>query len=307
MKSVVALLGLCTRVWAGTNADVAPVDPAPAFTARPVIPPDDTRSYGPTARDWIDLSTAPSWLYGPTGDLFELSSQLAVGFPTPTVQELRELYDDYHLDAYQLRLRDEMVAGRDGALAGPLTIGLQRYLPVAPLAISPLIYAHVGIESVLATPWLSGRETVPPETLQLVHGVDRELAANGWSIRPLAAYLRGDFLACRSASFELGIEPEAFAPMNGATELGTRFHVAAGLSSGCHVVRPYYPKLALEYRGRVMMYAHDETTNFRDSIAAAIQIDLSWFVVSAFYQSDLGSVMAHAGAIGLRLQIGAGR
>lgn len=216
---------------ADTNADVVPPAPDEVPTARPVIPVDDTRSYGPTARDWVDLAVAPSLLFGRDGTVFELTSQVAVTFPTSNRREVRKIYDAYHLTDYQLRIRDEVFAGGAAPVGGPLTGAVQRYFPIAPLAISPLLYAHAGVEAAISTPWLSGRFVTPVRTIQVVDGVDSELAGNGWSLRPVAAYFRGDFLACRSASAEVGIEPEAFVPAVGANEYGTRFHVTGGCRS----------------------------------------------------------------------------
>jgi hypothetical protein len=306
--SWVALCMLGRVAHADSNADVVPPDPDPVPVARPVIPVDDTRSYGPTARDWIDLAAVPAFLIGPTATVFQLTSQLAIGFPTAPSREVRQIYDAYHLTDYQLRVRDDLFAGGGAEVGGPLTVALQRYLPIAPLAISPMLYAHVGIEAAISTPWLSGRFSTPVQAIQVLDGVDTELARNGWSLRPASAYLRGDFLACRSASAELGIEPEAFVPTVGANEYGARFHAAGGLSLGCEGnMSPYAPKLVLEYRGRVMMYAAGEAPSFRDSLGAAVQVDLDWLVLQMFYRSDLGTAMLHYGAVGLRVQIGRSR
>jgi hypothetical protein len=189
-----------------------------------------------------------------------------------------------------------------------MTLALQRYFPISPLAISPLLYAHFGVEAALSTPWLSGRFVAPHPTIQVLDGVDTELASDGWSLRPASVYFRGDFLACRSASGELGLEPEAFVPATGAREYGTRFHAAVGWSWGCHGnLSPHAPKIAFEYRGRVTMYAGAQSPSYRDSLGVALQVDLAWFMVQAFYRSDLGSAMAHDWAAGLRLQVGLGR
>jgi hypothetical protein len=304
---VVVLWASCHagRSVAGTNADVLPPDPDPVPTARPVIPIEDTRSHGPTARDWVDLAATSALLVGTEGTIFQLSSQLALGFPPAKVRELREIYDAYHLNDYQLRVRNDLFAGSGSAIGGPMTFALQRYFPVAPLAISPLLYAHVGLEAALSTPWLSGRSVTPHRTIQVLDGVDSELASSGWSVRPAAGYIRGDFLACRSASFELGIEPEAFVPAVGANEYGTRFHAAGGLSLGCKGnLDRHALKLAVEYRGRVTMYTAGGSPSYRDSVGAALQLDHDWFVVQLFYKADLGAAMSDYGAIGVRLQIG---
>jgi hypothetical protein len=306
---VVALwaAGQAGRSRADTNADVAPPGPASVPTARPVIPIEDTRSHGPTARNWYDVAATPALLLGREGTIFQLTSQLGLGFPPAGPRELRDIYKAYHLNDYQLRIRNDLFDGSDSATGGPMTIALQRYFPLAPLAISPLAYAHVGIEAALSTPWLSGRSVTPHRTIQILDGVDTELASDGWSIRPVSTYLRADFLACRSESVDLGIEPEAFVPATGPNEYGARFHVAGGWSFGCHGnMSPYAPKIALEYRGRVTMYAGDRSPSYHQSTGVAVQIDYKGFVGQLFYRSDPGELL-HYGTIGVRLQIGSER
>ena len=306
-------MALAGRAMAETGAgalppDGVPPDPAPVPIARPVIPIEDTRSHGPTARNWLDLSATPALLVGRSGTVLQLTSQLALGLPTASGRELREIYDAYHLGDYQLRVRSDVFGGSGAATGGPITLAVQRYFPIAPLAISPLLYAHFGLEAALATPWLSGRFVAPHPTIQVLDGVDTELASDGFSLRPASVYFRGDFLACRSISGELGVEPEAFVPAKGANQYGTRFHAALGWSWGCHGnMSPLAPKIAFEYRGRVTMYAAGEPASYRDSLGVALQVDLAWFVAQVFYRSDLGTAMAHDAAFGLRLQLGLGR
>ena len=150
---------LCV-VWlgclaAGARADQAPPQPDGVPVARPVVPVDDTRSHGPTARDWFDLSAMPQALLAPQ-TVWALVGQVAIGPPTLDVREVRELYDQYALSNYQLRVRGGAYRSKDqGTLGGPITVAGQRYFPVAPLAISPLLYAHFGVEAALSTPWVS--------------------------------------------------------------------------------------------------------------------------------------------------------
>jgi hypothetical protein len=301
--------GLLLAVWvsgasAAARADGEPPQPDAVPTARPVIPIDDTRSHGPTARDWLDLSIAPAVLAAPDS-VFATTVQLAAGLPSFDVREARELSDHYHLSDYQLRARGELFHEGDDWLAGPLTLALQRYFPVAPLAISPLVYAHFGVETAISTPWLSGRHVTPPEAVRVLRGVDTELLRDGWSLRPAAVYFRGDFLACRSWSLEVGGSPEFFFPTDGATEYDVRFHGAAGVSLGCHGnMSPRAPKLSLEYRGRARAYASDQDPGYNDALGAALQIDLAWFVAQLFYAADPGSTMRQFGAFGVRLQVG---
>ena len=269
-----------------------------------MIPADDTRSHGPTARDWIDLSLVPAVLVAPQ-TVGGLTGQLAIGPPTFDVRELRDLSDRYDLSDYQLRARGEVYRAKDVYLGGPITVAGQRYFPVAPLAMSPLLYAHFGVEAALSTPWVSGRYVTPPQAVRVLNGADTELARNGWSLRPVAAYFRGDFLACRSVAIEAGAAPEAFVPTVGATEYDLRFHALLGASLGCHGnMSPYAPKLSLEYRGRVRMYAADQAPGYVDWVAATAQLDLEWFVLQAFYAADLGRSMGDFAMVGLRLQVG---
>jgi hypothetical protein len=285
-------------------------------TARPVLAVDDTRTHGPTARNWFDLAVVPALMLAPrelaadgqraSGTVFATTAQLSVGLPTLDVREVRELFDRYALSRYQLRVRDTAFHARDRWLAGPLTVAFQRYFPIDPLAISPLVYAHAGLDVAIATPWLSGRFEAPPTAVGVLNGVDTELARNGWSLRPVTPYVRGDFLACRSWYGELGGGPEVFVPSRGATEYDARFRAAVGASLGCNGnMSPHAPKVSLEYRGRVRLYAADAAPAYRDSIGAAVQLDLGPFVAQAFYSADLGRRMSDFATFGVRLQIGA--
>lgn len=299
-----SVLAVARIAHSDTNADVVPPEPTEIPIARPVVPLDDTRSHGPTARNWVDVSATPALLTADGTKTFQLTTQLAVGFPRVGAREVRDLYDRYSLDDYQFRLRHELFAGEQSENGGPLTFALQRYLPISRLAIDPLVFAHVGIEAALSTPWLSGREVVPVAAVQILDGPDTELADNGWSIRPASAYLRADFLACRSESVELGLEPEAFVPLDRRNEYGVRFHVAAGFSLGCQGnMSPYAPKITLEYRGRVRMYAGDDGVDYRDNLGMGVQLDLGPFMLQAFYRADPGR-FGRAAAFGLRLQVG---
>lgn len=290
---------------ADTNADVIPPLPATVPTARPAVPIDDTRSYGPTARNWFDVSVGGTWLRADDASTYQLTSQLSIGVPNADVRELRDLYERYHLTDYQLRIRHELFAGAEKRHGGPMTFALQRYFPISRLAIDPLVYAHVGVEGALSTPWLSGSDVAPIAPIQILDGPDTELADNGWSVRPFSVYLRGDFLACRSESAELGLEPEAFVPVGDRpSELGTRFHAALGFSLGCHGnMSPYAPKIVVEYRGRVRMYAADLPVDYRDNLAAGVQLDLGPLMLQVVYKADPGR-FGRAAAFGIRLQLG---
>lgn len=288
--------------------------PDPIPTARPIVSLDDTRSQGPTARNWFDVSVAPALMIGPqvmadgkqvSGTVYASTFQLSAGIPTFDVREYRDLVDRYQLSTFQVRMRGEVFRTAEDWLGGPMTFAAQRYFAIDPLAISPLVFAHVGIDVAFATPWVSGRADTPPATVQVLNGVDTELARNGWSLRPVTAYFRADFLACRSWYAELGAGPEAFVPTAGATEYDTRVRAAAGFSLGCHGnVSEYAPKLQVEYRGRIRMYAADASPDYRDQIGGGLQFDLGAFVLQVFYAADLGSKMADYATVGARLQLG---
>lgn len=289
---------------ADANADITPPKPTEVPTARPVIPIDDTRSYGPTARNWFDIGATQAVLLADGGATYQLTSQLSIGFPRVPSREVSDVYARYDLTSYQFRIRDEVFAGAEHANGGPMTFAVQRYFPISQLAISPLVFAHVGVEAAISTPWLSGSDAVPIRAIYILDGPDTELADNGWSLRPAAVYFRGDFLACRSESIDIGIEPEAFVPVGRVREYGTRFHVAAGVSLGCHGnMSPHAPKITVEYRGRIRMYAGDSDVAYRDNLAAGIQYDFGPLALQAFYKADPGQFAA-AAAFGLRLQIG---
>src|SRR6185436_15819802 len=207
-------------------------------------------------------------LFADNTTTLQLTGQFVVGLPFAKVRELRELYETYNLDAYLLRARYDLFAGDETSNGGPMTFALQRYFSVSRLAIGQLAFAHAGVEAALATPWFSGRDVTPIRAIQILDGPDTELSDSGWSIRPFSTYFRADFLACRSESLELGLAPEAFVPIGRVNEYGTRFHIAAGFSLGCHGnMSPYAPKITLEYRGRVRMYAGDQGVDYRDNIA----------------------------------------
>jgi hypothetical protein len=158
---------------------------------------------------------------------------------------------------------------------GPLTVGLQRYFDVDAVVLTTAADAHIGIEAAFSTPWLSGQHTLPPAPVRIGHGVDTELTQSGWSLRPVSAYFRGDFLACRSFFLDVGAAPEWFAPTTGANEFDLRFHVATGWSFGCTAkAAGYYPKFTAEYRGRTRLHADDAPVGYWDSVGAGLQFDM---------------------------------
>lgn len=283
-------------------------DPAPPLAplpqATPVLAVDDIRAHGPTARNWIDLAIDTEHIVAPgSQDATEITEQLSIGLPTFGARELRDVLAVF--EPYELRLRSTTVHSSAGVQQGPLTIGLQRYFPFEPVSITPLAYAHLGVEAVISSPWLSDRHATPPPAVRIVNGVDTELAQNGWSLRPVSAYLRADFLACRSAFADLGAAPEAFVPTTGATEYDVRFHVAWGWSFGCaDRVAARRPKVSFEYRGRARLHAGDAPPDYRDSLGLGLQYDLGGFVVQALGSTDPGQHMLDYWMLGLRLQFG---
>ncbi len=95
-----AALLVWSPAFADTNADVTLPRPATVPTARPVVPIDDTRSYGPTARNWIDVSVTPWLLFADDSTTFQLTSQISIGFPRINRREIRDLYGSYSLTDY---------------------------------------------------------------------------------------------------------------------------------------------------------------------------------------------------------------
>jgi len=275
----------------------------------PVIPVEDVRTQGPVARYAIEPSAAWSHYTGPAGagnvNLYRF--QLGLG-PHAVDGQLAEIFG--WLARYGLRARWDIVDPSPGsALAGPLTIALDRYHEVAPLDIAPLVHVHAGVEIALASPWLSGRDVIPPPTLRTLDGVDAELAGNGFSLRPLTPYVRLDFLACRSIYFETGGGPEVFV----ATQPGTptaydaRFFVGAGFSLACTHARDsifHHVVLSAEYRGRLLLYAGASPTDYHDMASAGLQIDLGPVTVAGFAAMDPGLSPADYRILGVRLQYG---
>jgi hypothetical protein len=304
--SVVAGAAPSSALSAPSNEFVPePLPPPPALPpANPVLTIDDTHTHGPTARNWLDLRVDSQWLTSSTfGDVAAFDGQLSVGLPTFDDRQLRDILAP--LVPYQLRVRTQSFRSDGDTQAGPLTIAVQRYIPVNPIAISPLVFAHVGIEAALSTPWLAGRFAVPPAAVQVLHAVDTELAQNGWSPRPVSPYLRADFLACRSLYAELGAAPELFVPAVGPNEYDLRFHAALGLSFGCGArAAAHRPMLSLEYRGRVRLHADDAPVAYRDSAGLGLQVDLGPLIIQPLVTTVLAHDSLDVWMVGLRLQLG---
>ncbi|HEX3476943.1 MAG TPA: hypothetical protein VHT91_18090 [Kofleriaceae bacterium] len=265
---------------------------------------DDTRAHGPSARNWLDLELDAKVLSGVHDDsVFALTEQLSLGAPTFRDRDVHDILRLF--EPYQLRIRSATFRGPDGWDQGPLTVGMQRYFPIDHVAFLPLAYAHFGVETVVSTPWLSGRHVIPPTAVRIVDAVDTELAQNGWSLRPVSGYVRADFLACRSFFGELGAAPELFVPASGPDEYDARFHVAFGWSFGCvDRIVPRRPKLSVEYRGRVRLHADDLPIRYRDSLGVGLQVDFGPLVVQILASTDLVEQPLSYGMLGVRLQLG---
>lgn len=272
--------------------------------ATPVLAVDDTRAHGPSARNWLDGELDTQILSGAHDDsVLALTEQLSLGAPTFRDRDVHDILRLF--EPYQLRIRSTTFRGPDGWDQGPLTVGMQRYFPIDHVAFLPLAYAHFGVETVVSTPWLSGRHVIPPTAVRIVDAVDTELAQNGWSLRPVSGYVRADFLACRSFFAELGAAPELFVPASGPDEYDARFHGAFGWSFGCaNRVASHRPKLSVEYRGRVRLHAGDLPIRYRDSLGVGLQFDCGPLVVQFLASTDLIEQPLSYGMLGVRLQLG---
>jgi hypothetical protein len=291
--------------------DCKPEQPSPIPDAAPIITIDDTRTHGPVARDWFNLSLDSAFLSAPpsiTGgqyvdeDVIGLIPQLSIGVPGANQVNLSDLLAPY--DVYEFRVRGAVFWHEGSAVGGPLTFAFQQYFPINRLDLSSLAAVHFGLETAVSTPWLSGRFLTPPVAVRVLEGVDTPLAQSGWSLRPLAGYFRADFLACRSLYAEIGGAPEVFIPGSGPTGYDARFHAAGGWSFTCpNQIVDARPKVSLEYSGRVAVPIADRPAGYEESIGAALQIDLDWATMQAFAAVD----PRHAAyqVFGLRLQVGA--
>ena len=278
--------------------------PAPA-SGTPVIAVDDTYSHGPVANDRIVVAVDEALLKPPIWSAGEaaigLVPQVSLSVPSFDQINLKRLLDPY--DVYELRVRGAVFLHQGRALGGPLTFAVQHYFPLDHLSFAPLAAVHFGLESAVATPWISGRFLTPPIAVRVLDGVDSELEQSGWSLRPVAGYLRADFLACRSIYVELGGAPEVFIPGTGPTEYDARFHVATGWSFTCpHRMVPYRPKVSLEYRGRVGLPTSEQAISYRGSLGGALQVDVDSYAVQLFASFDPGH--ADYQMVGIRIQKG---
>jgi len=286
--------------------EALPEVPAP----QPFIALDDLRTQGPTARDWFDVSVDQAHIFAPSTTTMPTTTdesvnatglQVAAGAPNFTGPWADSLGG---LSNYELRVRAATYEHAGSWSVSPLTLAVQRYLPIAPLQLSPLLELHAGLEAAISTPWLDGS---PPAAVRVVSGVDTELDRTGWSVRPLAAYVRADFLVCRSLYGEVGIAPEIFVPNGQGAEYDVRYRAAIGASFACrHRADSLFHHLGLvaEYRGRGLLYSAGSAPDYAQGAGVALQWYASWFTAQFYYAFDPGPTMAHYGMLGLRIQIG---
>ena len=304
MSSLLVLSGIGAKpALAGPTTP----QPEPVPRATPVLAVDDTRTEGPSAPNWFDVELEARQIAGATDDgLQAVVAQLSVGSPTSNNRDLRALLDPYQL--YQLRVRSLAFRHADGWQYGPLTVGVQRYFPVEHVSFLPLAYAHFGVEAVASTPWLSGRFVSPPKAVRIVDGVDTELAQNGWSLRPLSAYVRADFLACQSVFGELGVAPELFVPSSGNTEYDLRFHVALGRSFGCAGrATNHRPKVSLEYKGRIHLPVAGVATEYKNALGIGVQYELHGVALQVLASAAPHDHMRDYWMLGLRVRFGSAK
>jgi hypothetical protein len=308
------ILGAAIAASAGSRASAADL-----YIPQPIVPVDDTLSQGPVARDWTWASVDATLVRGPstaagTGDVGLFKYRLELGPPTADglVGTLLGGAENFAFRTELAQVAYETPSGSSTSAAGPMTFALQHYSPFPILNIIPLVHLHVGIETAVATHWLSARYLVPPAALRTIAGVDTELANNGWSLRPFSPYLRADFTACRDLYFELGVAPELFIPTDHSAEYDLRYHVAGGASLACQHPggrsRLRHVALTGEYRGRLQLYAGSLPFEYRDSLAIALQVDVPTKVVNLTFQvfaEDAPSLSWWTyRAAGVRLQVG---
>jgi hypothetical protein len=281
---------------------------------QPVLPADPARHEGPVARQWFDAAVTYAHL-GAAMDseaLDAFSLQLALG-PKPVKGKFGLIFGNTFgwLDKYALRLRWTYVSRAGEDRAGPLTVSVQRYFAAEPLAVAPLVHLHAGIEGVVATPWLDDRRAPPPVALQTMYAVDRELAGNGYSVRPLGLYVRADALVCRNLFIEAGLSPEWFVPTDGgSSEVDLRWHVSLGLNIACWSdpvswLRPF--AAAFEVRGRGRLYSADDPPDHHalDSLVVQYHAGRRW-VIDVFGSRATGVPLDRNFALGVRVQLGLG-
>lgn len=283
---------------------------------QPVLPADAARREGPTSRQWFDAAVGYTHIAAPmsTDALDAFSVQLAFG-PKPMSAQAERVFDDVWgwLDDYALRLRWTHVMMGDGASReAPLTIAVQRFLVAKPFEALPLLHLHLGLETSFATPWLGDRKSAPPIAYRKLYGVDTELAHNGYSVRPLGAYVRGDLFFCRNLFLEAGLAPELFLPTEGGdrpNEYDLRWHVSFGWNFACSSDPVSWRRplaVSFEVRGRSVLSVNDDPERRAlDSVALQYHLGKQW-VINVFGSRATGVPLSQYFAAGVRLQFGLG-
>ncbi len=275
---------------------------------QPLIPAANERSHGPVARDVVEQSVAYDHIGAPgTGAADLVNLQLGVG-PTTFSGQYADVLGA--LNNYGFEVGTSIITSHEGTSGGPFVFGLHRYVPSPPRAVSPLVHLHVGVDVMVATPWVAKSEAMPPQAVREALGVDSEFDAIGWSVRPGATYLRLDFLACRALYVEVGAGPEVFVPDDGPTEYDVRYHGAAGASLACASRGDsfwHHTALLAEYRGRIRVHAAEQAVGYHDALSAVVQFDLptSWFdgVLQLHFTGEPGAMHEYP-MVGVRLQLG---
>jgi hypothetical protein len=289
-------------------------DDAPPGPPQPIIAPEGARREGPIARQWIDLAVTRTHLESaiPGEDIETWSVQLAAG-PKPVEGAMGFLFGDFlgWLDRYGARVRWPLVVPDTGGVrAGPLTFAAQRVFEPESVNVPDLLHLHAGLELAFATPWLSGRRLRPPVAYQRMYAVETELSHNGYSLRPIGAYLRADLFVCRSFFVEGGLSPEAFWPTDSERfrELGVRWHFSTGLNLACSVDPDALLRriaVAYEVRGRFRLDSADGSPH--DDGLQSVSVQYHWgtrYVVSVFGSRANGVPLDQYFALSLRLQVG---
>jgi len=259
-----------------------------------LISPDDRGTDAVLARYWVRASLGATQVTMPDASTSLYSFQAFIG---PR--------HDSPIDAASFRVRMVTTSLFDAdRMAGPLTLAMQRYFPIEPLFVAPLLALHLGVEGAIATPWLSGQRLPPPLALAQM-GLDTELASNGWDFRP-SGWVRLDFLACRSMYLELGGGPELLAPVQGPNLVAFRYRVAAGFDVGCDrrdSNQFWRPGFIVEYRGRGVVRDGPVDPYYDGMLSGGVQLVMGAVTlgVTAGLQDTIDRHV-----IGVRLQSGFG-
>jgi hypothetical protein len=295
-----ALVAFCVVAGASSVLHAEPAIPLP----EPIVAIDDTRTHSAVLVEKYQLAATYRYIFeGGNTDLTTL--QAGVGPMKHSRSQLKQTLSWMH--DYSLRVRATALDLYDDARTfGPITVALQRYIRVEPVAIAPLLHLHYGVEAAISSPWASGRMAAPNDSIRNAMGVETELVSNGWSLRPASAYVRLDFLMCRSISAQLGVAPEAFVATEAGldNEYGVRFHFVGGFSLACIEKRNSWTKnldVVVEYRGRARLYSDDAAPDIFNELGLELQ-RRGTLTIGIFGTTDFGS--SDGFTTGVRLQLG---